>query len=193
MEQFWHAFIPLFVAFDPMGLLPLFWGLTSRLTAKERQRAGRQAVATAFLVVLGFLLVSRWLLVLMGLEFSDIMIAGGAILIVLCLRDLLLPEEAPPGQFQSPGIVPVGVPLLAGPAALTTVLLVKNQSGWLMTLGALSASLLVVWITLAASEWLRARLGRDGAQIVSRIASLLLTAFGVMLIRRGVLGIIGSL
>ncbi len=193
MDQFWNAFIPLFVAFDPIGLLPVFWALTRRLDLAQRRKASRQAVVTAGYVIVGFLLVSRWIFALMGLQFSDLMIAGGAILIVLCFRDLLTSEEAPAGQFQNPGVVPIGVPLLAGPAAMTTVLLVKNQSGWPLTLAALGATFAVVWVTLAASEWLMARLGREGAQIVSRIASLVLTAFGVMLIRRGIFSLIAGL
>lgn len=188
MAQFWYAFIPLFVAFDGVGLLPLFWALTHRLDPATRRRAGREAVLTAACVVLGFLLVSQFVFALMGLSLADVMVAGGLILIVVCLRDLLLPEEPPAGTFRSPGVVPVGVPLLAGPAVLTTVLLVRDQSGWVMTLTALAANLAVVWSILAASEWLIERLGREGSQVISKIASLILTAYGVMLIRRGVAG-----
>ena len=186
MERFWHAFIPLFVAFDAAGLLPLFWGLTQRLTARERTQAVADAVATALLVAIGFLFVSRFIFALMGLELADLMVAGGAILIVLSLRDLLLPDEEPKGHYASPGVVPIGVPLLAGPAVLTTLLLVRDRHGWALTLGALAANLLVVWVVLRCAEWLIRRLGREGAQVISKIASLVLTAFGVMLIRQGV-------
>ena len=186
MERFWHAFIPLFVAFDAAGLLPLFWGLTQRLSARQRQHAVTDAVTTALLVGVGFLLVSRFIFALMGLELADLMVAGGAILIVLSLRDLLLPDEEPKGPYANPGVVPIGVPLLAGPAVLTTLLLVRDRHGWTLTLGALAANLLVVWVALRCAESLMHRLGREGAQVMSKIASLVLTAFGVMLIRQGV-------
>ncbi len=187
MDQFWHAFIPLFVAFDAMGLLPLFWGLANRLTAKQRQKAVAEAVTTAFGVTIVFLLVSRFIFALMGLALADVMVAGGLILVTLCLRDLLMPERPPRGTFPSPGVVPLGVPLLAGPAVLATVLLVRDRYGWVVTSWALVANMAVAWVVLRASDSLMRGLGREGAEVISKIASLILAAFGVMLIRHGIL------
>jgi multiple antibiotic resistance protein len=186
MERFWHAFIPLFVAFDGVGLLPMFWAMTQRLSPVQRQRAVTEAVLTAFLVAVGFLLVIRKVFELLGLTFADLMVAGGAILFVLSLRDLLLPDKPPRHHSTSPGVVPLGVPLLAGPAVLTAMLLVRDRYGWSVALLALLANLAVVWLVLRSSEWLMQRLGRDGAQVISKIFSLILTAFGVMLIRQGI-------
>ena len=186
LEWFWHAFIPLFVALDAVGLLPLFWGLTQRLSDEQRREAVGAAVSTAFVVTIGFLLVSRFVFSLMGLSLADVMVAGGVILVVLCLRDLLLPEKAPKGSFSSLGVVPLGVPLLAGPAALATVLLVRDRYGWPVTVVALVVNLVIVWVVLRASESLMRLLGREGAQVISKIASLVLAAFGIMLIRHGV-------
>ncbi len=193
MERFLHAFIPLFVAFDAVGLLPLFWALAHRLEPHERHRAVTEGVVTALLVAIGFLLVSKFLLALMGLRLSDVMIAGGAILIILSLRDILLPEEPPKGNYPNPGVVPLGVPLLTGPAVLTAVLLVRDRYGWLVTFAALAANALVIWVVLRSAGWLMHRLGREGAQVISKIASLLLTAFGVMLIRQGVMTLLEAI
>jgi len=186
MEQFWHAFIPLFVALDGIGLLPVFWGLTQSLRRAERARAVQEAVVTAFVVAIGFLLLSRFIFALMGLHLADVMAAGGAILLVLSLRDLLLSAEAPSATSRTPGVVPLGVPLLTGPAVLTTVLLVRDRHGWAVTLTALLMNLALVWLTLQASEWLLRRLGREGAVVISKIASVVLSAYGIMLIRQGV-------
>ena len=186
MEWFWHAFIPLFVAFDGVGLLPVFWGLSQRLSAAQRRQAVDEAVLTAFGVAVAFLLVSRFIFALMGIELADLMVAGGAILIVLCLRDLLLPEKRSRPRIESPGIVPLGVPLLTGPAVLTAALLIRHQYGWMITLVALLANMAAVWAILRSAEWLMKRLGREGAQVVSKISGVILTAFGVMLIRQGV-------
>jgi len=192
MEQFWYAFIPLFVALDGVGLLPLFWGLSQRLDRRERRRAVTDAVGTAGLVGIGFLLVSRFIFTLMGLELADVVVAGGAILIVLSLRDLLFSDDPPRGHYPSPGVVPLGVPLLAGPAVLTTLLLVRDRYGWPVTLGALAANLALVWGILRAAEWLMQRLRPEGAQVISKIASLVLTAFGVMLIRQGLAALLAA-
>ena len=186
MERFWYAFIPLFVALDAVGLLPVYQGLVRRLNGAQRLRAATDAVVTALGVSIGFLLVSRVVFRLMGLELADIMVAGGVILIVLCLRELLLPEKPGDADTLNPGVVPIGVPLLAGPAVFTTVLLVRDQYGWEVTLAALAANLAVVWLLLRTSEALFQRLGREGSQVISKISNLILTAFGVMLIRQGI-------
>ncbi len=186
MDSFWHAFIPLLVAFDGVGVLPLFWALANHLEARERQRAASEAVLTALLVAVGFLLVSRFILSLMGLHLSDVMMAGGAILITLSLRDLLFSEELPKGSYANPGMVPLGVPLLTGPAVLTTVLLVRDRYGWALTLVALFANMALIWIILRGASRLMRFLGREGSQVISKIANLVLTAFGVMLIRQAI-------
>ena len=190
MGVFWHAFIPLFVALDVVGLLPVYWGLTQQLSASGRRRSVSEAVITAFLVAVIFLLVSRAVFALMGLTLADLMVAGGAILIVLSLRDLLLPDQPPKGHYDNPGVVPLGVPLLSGPAVLTTMLLVRDRHGWPIAIVALAANMLVALAVLRSSEALMRRLGREGAQVISKIASLVLTAFGVMLIREGVTAIL---
>jgi len=185
MDSFWHAFIPLFVALDGVGLLPLYWAMAQRLSPAQRRRAVTEAVLTACVVAIGFLLVSRWVLEFLGLTLPDLMIAAGTILLVLSLRDLLLPEKTPRHASDSPGVVPLGVPLLAGPAVLTTLLLARDRYGWWVSLLALIVNLVVVWIILRSASWLMKRLGREGAQAVSKVFSLILTAFGVMLIRQG--------
>jgi len=186
MEQFWYAFIPLFVALDGVGLLPLYWALAHHLDAPQRRRAASEAVLTALIASVSFLLVSHFVFKLMGLILADIMIAGGAILIVLCLKELLLTDAPRPMNHPSPGVVPLGVPLLAGPAVLTTVLVVRDRYGWEATLLSLFLNMGVVWAILRAAGWLMQRLGREGAEVVSKVFSLILTAFGVMLIRHGV-------
>ncbi len=185
MDEFWRAFLPLFVALDGIGLVPVFVMLTQRLSSAARQRAAAEAVGTAAGVSVVFLLVGTSVFTLMGLALADIMVAGGLILLVLCLRELVWTEQAPAGTYTRPGVVPVGVPLLAGPAVLTTVLLVRDQSGWSLTLAALAANMVLIWGLLRAGELLIARLGQEGARLVSKVFNLILTAFGVMLIRRG--------
>lgn len=187
MDLFWLAFIPLFVAFDGLGLLPVYWALTDRLAPAGRRRAVTEAVMTSAIVAVAFLLVSRFVFSLMGLTVSDVMIAGGLILIVLCLRELLLPEKPAKLDSPSPGVVPLGVPLLSGPAVMTTVLLVRDHYGWQVTLAALAANMAVIWVILSGAERLMRWVGREGSQVISKISSLILTAFGVMLIRHGVL------
>lgn len=185
MDQFWHTFLPIFVAFDGVGLIPVFWGLTHRLTVAQRRLALSQAIGTALGVAVVFLFISRWVFALMGLQLADVMVAGGVILIVLCLRDLLLPENGLKTQYPSPGVVPLGVPLMTGPAVLTAMLLVRERYGWPATLMSLGINMLVLWAILRGAEGFLQRLGKEGAEVISKIFSLVLTAFGVMLVRQG--------
>src|SRR3989338_7946628 len=115
MEQFWHAFIPLFVALDGVGLLPIYWAMAHHLSPHQRRRAVTQAVLTAFVVTIGFLFVIRLILEFLGLAGTYWMIAAGTILVVLSLSDLLVPEEEPKPSSERLGVVLLGVQLLAGP------------------------------------------------------------------------------
>ena len=185
MERFWLAFIPLFVAFDTLGLLPLYWALAQGLPVATRREAVQSAVVVAFVVALAFLTISGYVFQAMGIRLSDVMIAGGVILLTLSLNDLLHPEKRTYGSAESLGVVPLGVPLLVGPAVLTTLLLSRQRFGVWPTVGALSLNVLLAWSVLQAADWLMERIGRNGAAVVSKVFNLILAAFAVMLIRQG--------
>jgi len=185
MERFWLAFLPLFVAFDVIGLLPAFWSLSQGLSLSQRQQAVHKAVVVAFLVALVFLWISRVLFHVMGIQMADVMIAGGGILFVLALNDLLHPKTAPSGSIEAIGVVPLGVPLIVGPAVLTTILLTRQRYGLWPTVWALSFNILLTWLVLQTADWLVERLGREGTKVVSKVSSLVLAAFAVMLVRQG--------
>lgn len=189
MERFWLAFIPLFVAFDVLGLLPVYWGLAQGLPGLQRRQAVHQAIVVAFLVALAFLWVSGFVFRAMGIQMSDVLIAGGVILFVLALRDLLRPEKPPYGAAESIGVVPLGVPLIVGPAVLTTMLLTRERFGLWSTVAALSLNILLTWLVLQAADRLMERLGREGAKVISKVSNLVLAAFAVMLVRQGLVGL----
>src|SRR5512140_2746924 len=119
-EKLLQAFIPLFVAIDPVGLAAIFLGLGQGVARKQRQRIARQATLTGGGVALAFLFLGANIFRALGISVSDFQIVGGLILFVLAARDLLLPvaEGAKmPGEFD---IVLLGMPLIAGPALITT-------------------------------------------------------------------------
>ena len=187
LERFWPAFIPLFVAFDAPGLLPLYWTLSQGLPAAQRRQAVHNAVLVALLVALAFLWVSGVVFRFMGIQMADVMIAGGVILFALTLNDLLHPEKAQLGSLEAIGVVPLGVPLIVGPAVLTTLLLSRQRYGLWPTVAAVSLNILVTWLVLQGADRLMERIGRDGAKVTSKVFSLVLAAFAVMLIRQGLL------
>jgi len=192
LERFWLAFIPLFVAFDVIGLLPVYWALAHEVPASQRRQMVHVAVMVAFFVSMVFLVGSRWVFQMLGIGLADVLVAGGIILFVLMMNDLVRPEKTFggfAGSADSLGAVPLGVPLIAGPAVMTTILLVREQLGWRPTLAALSLNVLIIWLALEQAGRLMGALGPTGSRVLSKVASLLLAAFAVMLVRHGVLAI----
>ncbi len=187
LSRFLLAFIPLFVAIDPIGLAAIFLGLGQNVDQAERQKIANQATWTGGLVALGFLFLGQSVFKAVGISVSDFQVAGGLILFILAARDLVQsaaePEKLPP-DF---GVVPLGMPLIAGPASITTLLvLAQNQSvGLVVTLVALAANLVLVVLALHYSDWLGRKIGATGLRAVSKIISMLLAAIAVSMIRQG--------
>ena len=117
-------FIPLFVAFDALGILPIFVSLTSEMETPERKRVIRQSTLTAFLVSIGFLAAGRWVFNLLGISISDFKIAGGILLFIIAIVDLIFPERTRTFPKETLGVVPIGIPLITGPAVLTLLLMI---------------------------------------------------------------------
>ncbi len=194
MQTFWLCFVPLFVAVDVVGILPLYVALTEGFSHAEKRRIVRQSVFTATGVALAFLFLGQWLFGWMGITVDDFMIAGGALLFGLALNDLLSVQR--PTQRYDPesiGAVPLGVPLLVGPAVLTTIVLLANQHGHVATVAAVVANILIAGVVLSFSSRIIRFLGRNGIRTISKIASLILAAIAVMLMRKGLLAVFPGL
>jgi multiple antibiotic resistance protein len=185
LPVFLQAFVPLFIAVDVVGIVPFYLGLTQRLAAEERRAALRASLLVATGVSLVFALLGKAVFVLLGITVGDFKIAGGLILLGLAARDLLIGEPPNLTEGRDVGVVPLGVPLIAGPALITTTIVLVDRHGTVVTLLALVANLVVCGIVLAQAALVERFLGRTGARAVSKIVSLLLAAIGVQLVRQG--------
>jgi multiple antibiotic resistance protein len=183
--KFLQAFIPLFVAIDPIGLAAVFLGLGQSFPADRRQKVADQAVWTGGAVALGFLLLGQSVFSALGISVGDFQIAGGLILFILAARDLIQPVAEPEKLPDDFGVVPLGMPLIAGPASITTLLLLARSLGLWPTLAALIVNLVIVVLVLHYSEWLGRRVGSTGMRAISKIISMLLAAIAVSMIRQG--------
>jgi multiple antibiotic resistance protein len=192
MRTFWLCFVPLFIAVDPPGILPLFLSLTRGVDEPRRHRLVLVSGLTAAGVGLTFLALGNSILIYLGITLSDFMIAGGLLLLVLSITDLLSEgkrhRRADP---ESVGVVPIGVPLIAGPAVLTTALLLAREHGYGPTAAALVGNVALAMGTLWASDRFHRILGGAGEKILSKITSLLLAAVSVMLVRKGLEAALG--
>ncbi len=188
LENFFKAFIPLFVAIDPVGLAAIFLGLGQGVAPAQRQRIARHATITGGGVALGFLFLGQTMFAALGISVGDFQIAGGLILFVLAARDLIhsaAEAEKLPDDF---GVVPLGMPLIAGPALIATLLLLARTVGYAATLAALAVNLGLVMLAFAYSEKLGRLIGAMGMRAISKIVSMLLAAIAVNMIRSGLKG-----
>jgi multiple antibiotic resistance protein len=191
VADFLLAFIPLFVAVDVVGILPMYLGLTEGFDTKSTRRVIIQSVVTAFGVGTIFLFIGRTLLRTLGISIADFMIAGGVVLFLLSASDLLLAEK--PRRHvaaEDIGAVPVGVPLIVGPAVLTTALLLVEEYGAILTCTALAANIALAGAVLWISPAISRALGKSGAKIISKLAALQLAAYAVMMVRRGIFALL---
>jgi len=188
MYDFWLCFVPMFVAVDAIGVLPMYLGLTEGLEPTKVRRALYQSVVTAAAVALAFLGAGKALLNLLGITVADFMIAGGILLFFISMTDLLATEKRQRRvDVESLGAVPLGVPLITGPAVLTTSLLLLDQYGPVQTAAAVVLNIMIAGLLFRFAGPINHVLGTAGAKIVSKVASLLLASIAVMIVRKGVL------
>ena len=185
LSGFLQAFISLFVAIDPVGLAAVFLALGRDATPAFRHRIAWQATVTGGVVALGFLFLGKSVFAAVGVSVKDFQIAGGLILFILAARDLTQAEGAPMKLPEDFGIVPLGMPLIAGPALITTLLLLVQTQGMPVTLVALAANLVLIILEFVGSVWLGRTIGQMGLRAISKIISMLLAAIAVAMIRRG--------
>lgn len=192
MKEFLLCFVPLFVAVDAIGVLPMFIALTEKLSPARVGRVIAQSVLTAAGVGTAFLFGGPALLRALGVGIPDFMIAGGSLLFVISLRDMLAGDKMQSHvDPTSVGAVPIGVPLITGPAVLTTSALLLSHHGAWTTVSALWANVLIAGCVFLFAAPLRRFLGSAGTKTLSKIASLLLAAIAVMMVRRGVFALVG--
>jgi multiple antibiotic resistance protein len=185
--RFLQAFIPLCIAIDPVGLTAVFLGLGQGMAVERRQKTAHQAVWTGGLVALGFLFLGQSIFKAVGISVSDFQIAGGLILFVLAAKDLIQPGNESAKLPEDFGVVPLGMPLIAGPASITTLLVLAESHaiGLVVTLVALAANLGLVVLALRYSAWLGKKVGATGLRAISKIVAMLLAAIAVNMIRQG--------
>jgi multiple antibiotic resistance protein len=192
LEQFSLVFLPLLVAMDPLAILPFWVPFYGSMQPERRRRTLYTALATGLAIGLLFLALGRGIFLALGITISDFLVAGGLILLVLSLRELLLtsPSEAPVAPNELMAVVPIGTPLLVGPATISLLILLSGLfSIWLVVLAFL-ANMMIAWLVFTQSGRIIRFLGRGGLQAFSKVAYLLLAAIAVQLIRRGVMDIL---
>ena len=184
----------LFFVVDPLSAVPFFLALTRDDAAGKRRRTARRASMTAGVVLLVFALAGAWIFKALGISLGAFKVAGGVVLLLLALDMIRTQpsktritegELAAGAEKEDVAIVPLGMPLLAGPGSIATaiVLMARARSGpwWhaLLVLGAIVVTAAASYLCLAVADRIEAVLGRTGLSIIQRVAGLLLVAIAV--------------
>lgn len=181
------AFIPIFVAVDAIGVLPIFVSLTSGVKKKEKSKIILNSLFTALGLAVGFIFLGKAIFSLLGISMGDFMVAGGLMLLCFAAIDLINPvkrRRIPAGEL---GAVPLGTPLIVGPAVLTTSLMIVPVYGLNATLISIVINVLLAGLIFSFSQVLLKALGEAGTKALSKIFALLLAAIAVMMIRKGII------
>jgi multiple antibiotic resistance protein len=186
--KFVIAFVPLFVAIDAIGMVAIFIGLGANVDAKRRQQQALIGIGTALAISVGFVFLGKLIFKALGITVADFQVAGGLLLLTFAVRDLLDMGADKGPTTEDFGVVPLGMPLIAGPALLTALLVLTDSVGAAYTLLSLILNLIIVAVVFCSADRLTKWLGKQGIKGVSKLVSLLLAAIAVSLIRRGWLG-----
>ncbi len=186
--NFVMTFIPLFVAFDAIGVLPIYMSLTEGMETAFRKKILSESIITASVLTILFLFVGKGIFIILGITISDFQIAGGLILLIIAITDIVFSGQMSRRPQPSVGTVPIGTPLIAGPASLTTLIMLSDIFGISMTLFSLIVNIIIVWLVFSFAGRIISFLGEGGARAVSKVVSLFLAAIAVMIIRKGLEG-----
>jgi multiple antibiotic resistance protein len=202
--EYSKIFISLFAIVDPVGIIPIIIALTAGMTAQKRERVGRMASFSVLVILLAALLSGEAILGFFGISIHSFRTAGGILLLLMSINMLIgdKPKYAPDDisdsdTTSSVAIVPLSTPLLAGPGAISTVILDAHKGTNTGHYGVMALILvllsLTVWLTFLIAPWVSQRLGKIGSNIVSRLMGLLLAAIAVEFIAGGLRGLFPAL
>jgi multiple antibiotic resistance protein len=196
------AFSSIFFLVDPFGAIPSFMAITASADSLRRKRTARKAAITCFIVLTSFAVGGQMIFKLFGITLPAFEIAGGLILLLIGLEMLQAKRSATQevtgdteeaSQKEDAGIVPLGIPMLAGPGAISTVMVMVGQvpNLWRWEMGAIVASItvtsLVSYLVLSGAERVRRVLGETGIHVLVRVMGLLLVALAVQCFINGLM------
>lgn len=205
MDAF-KTFIALLALINPLGVLPMFISLTQGHTAAEKQRTIRAASLTVIAVVTVCALLGEQIIGFFGISTASLQVAGGLLILLMSLSMLnaqmggarTTAEEQDEAESKATlGVVPLGIPLLTGPGAISTVIVYANKAygaaDYAVIIGCGIVLAAMVWLTLQLAQPINRIMGRSGINIATRIMGLLVAAVAVEFIIEGLKTMIPAL
>jgi multiple antibiotic resistance protein len=189
MNNFWQqlslTFIPLFIVLDAPGNLPIVVSLTQGAQVRERHQVINTSIFTATLVGLAFLFFGQLILKALGISVGSFAVAGGIILLVLSIKYMITGHMVETIKEEMVAIVPIGTPLLAGPATITTLLFLTTQFSIWIVLLSFALNMLAAWLIFITGDKILGFLGQGGIKAISKVFALLLAAIAIDLTIKG--------
>jgi multiple antibiotic resistance protein len=188
LEDLIRSTIALFVIIDPIGSVPLFIIITQKMEIAERASVIKTAIITAAGLLFVFAVAGTQILSIFGITISSFMVAGGVLLFIVAIELLTHGEWrfGGPGAQGESGVVPLAFPLLAGPGAITAVIISFQTAGIVVTAMSIVLVIGMTYIVLRYVDRIYKVLGRRGSIIVTRVFAVLIAAIAVQFIVDGI-------
>ena len=188
------AIIVLFIIVDPFGNIPIFMGLTEKMTNPQKRKVFNIACLVGFILLLVFAVTGQEIFMIFGISIYSFEVAGGILLLIISIRILIsgnLSENA--NSPESLGAVPIAMPLLVGPGAITTTIFSLQAYG--VAIAALSVLIVLVltWVILRFMNSVYRVLGKTGALVIARVMALLMAAIAIQYILDGLTIFLGTI
>lgn len=187
------TFATLIVILDPMGLMPVFLGLTSKLSRTAQRKAAFQASLVSFGVILAFAFLGQQILRALHISMESLKLSGGVLLFLVAMELLTSSDTEQPDTGDDAvnvALVPLGIPLLAGPGAIVAVMVSMAQAHTVGSIvgvvGAVVATHVVIWLSMRFALELSRFLGTGGIMLLTKISGVLLAAIATELVMGGV-------
>jgi multiple antibiotic resistance protein len=188
---FAQSLVLLFAILDPIGTVPIFFALTGQNPSQRRQIV-RQSIIYAAIILYVFAYLGWIIFQALGITINDFRIAGGIVLFAVAFDHLRGREDGEPRSANIAEIAafPLATPLLAGPGAISTVIILANPPyGPFLVFLVITVNVILAYLILARSEWILRILGDNGSRALTRITALLIAALAVSFVRQGIINI----
>ncbi len=179
------AILALFIVIDPLGNVPLFITLTEKMRKEKRKRTFQMATFVSLILLVIFALLGQQILNLFGISLYDFMTAGGILLLILSMKTLVFNEKKAVAT-EEVGAVPIATPLLVGPGAITTTIVILQTYGITITLISVLVNFLAIILLFRSIDSIYKFLGKIGALVMARIMAIFLAAIAIKFIIEGI-------
>ena len=186
LPQLVKATIALLIIVDPLGNIPISISLSNKMSELERKKAFNTATIVGFFLLVCFTVAGQQILYFFGISIHSFMIAGGLLLLIIAIRLLNTESWHEISSIDTVGAVPIGIPLLVGPGAITSTILNLQIYGLIVMISAVMITFGIVWIVLSFSNPIYKILGKSGTQVISKLMALFIAAIAIQYIQEGI-------